>query len=153
MKTTIRNFRIADIRVLGRHRPLVEKKVRMLADSIKAIGLNTPPSVRPSKKGPILVTGHHRVEAAKSLGLNHIDCFVMRGDKIERRLWSVAENLHRADLNKLQRAELVKKWAELIKQRAKVVASCPTWRSPTKRQGSYQDRKAARRLARGGSPL
>ena len=121
MKTTIRNFRIADIRVLGRHRPLVEKKVRMLADSIKAIGLNTPPSVRPSKKGPILVTGHHRVEAAKSLGLNHIDCFVMRGDKIERRLWSVAENLHRADLNKLQRAELVKKWAELIKQRAKVV--------------------------------
>ena len=117
----IKKFRIADIRVLGQHRPLVEEKIRMLADSIKAIGLNTPPTVRLSKKGPILVTGQHRLEAAKLLGWKQIECFVMRGDKIERQLWRIAENLHRADLTKLQRAELVKKWAELIKQQAKAV--------------------------------
>jgi ParB-like chromosome segregation protein Spo0J len=119
MKTTIKNFRVANIRVLGQHRPLVKEKVRALADSMKAIGLNTPPTVRPSKKGPILITGQHRVEAAKSLGWSHIECFVMRGDKIERQLWRIAENLHRADLKKLQRAEYVKKWDELIKKRAK----------------------------------
>jgi hypothetical protein len=32
MTTTTKNFRIADIRVLGQHRPLVKEKVRMLAD-------------------------------------------------------------------------------------------------------------------------
>ena len=43
----------------------------------------------------------------------------MRGDKIDRQLWRIAENLHRGDLTKLQRAEYVKKWDELIKKRAK----------------------------------
>jgi ParB family transcriptional regulator, chromosome partitioning protein len=119
MKTTIKNFRVADIQVLGKHRPLVKKKVRELADSIKAIGLNTPPTVRLSKKGPVLITGHHRVAAAKLLGLSHIDCSVMRGDKIDRQLWRIAENLHRGDLKKLQRAENIKKWDELIKKRGK----------------------------------
>jgi ParB-like chromosome segregation protein Spo0J len=119
MKTTIKNFRVADIRVLGQHRPLVKEKVGIIADSIKAIGLNTPPTVRPSKKGPILVTGQHRLEAAKLLGWKQIECFVMRGDKIERQLWRIAENLHRAGLTKLQRAELVNKWVKLIKELAK----------------------------------
>jgi ParB family chromosome partitioning protein len=119
MATTTKNLRIADIRVLGQHRPLVKEKVRMLADSIKAIGLNTPPTVRPSKKGPIHVTGQHRLEAAKSLGWKEIECFVMRGDKIERQLWRIAENLHRGGLTKLQRAEYFKEWDELIKKRAK----------------------------------
>jgi ParB family chromosome partitioning protein len=116
---TIKNFRVADIRVLGKHRPLVKEKVRVLADSIKAIGLNTPPTVRLSKKGPVLVTGRHRLAAVKKLGRNHIPCIVMRGDKIDRQLWRIAENLHRGDLTKLQRAENIKKWDELIRKRGK----------------------------------
>ena len=84
MTTTVKKFRITDIRVLGNHRPLVKEKVRELADSIKAIGLNTPPTVRLGKKGPVLITGRHRLEAARSLGWRQIECFVMRGDKIER---------------------------------------------------------------------
>ena len=131
---TIKNFRIADIRVLGNHRPLDKEKVRALADSIKAIGLNTPPTVRPSKKGPVLVTGQHRLEAAKSLGLSHIDCSVMRGDKIDRQLWRIAENLHRGDLTKLQRAENIKKWDELIKKRGKGGQVATAWRPPASRQ-------------------
>jgi ParB family transcriptional regulator, chromosome partitioning protein len=119
VKTIIKNFRIVDIRVLGKHRPLDPKKVRELADSIKAVGLNTPPTVRLSKKGPVLVTGQHRLKAVTLLGRSHIDCLVMRGDKIERQLWRIAENLHRSDLTKLQRAECIKKWDKLIKKRAK----------------------------------
>lgn len=130
---TIKNFRIADIRVLGHHRPLDKDKVRALADSIKAIGLNTPPTVRKSKKGPILIAGRHRLEAVKSLGLSHIDCSVMRGDKIDRQLWRIAENLHRADLTKLQRAENIKKWDELIKKRGKGGQSCTARRPPASR--------------------
>jgi ParB-like chromosome segregation protein Spo0J len=132
MKTTIKNFRVADIRVLGQHRPLVKEKVRALADSMKAIGLKTPPTVRPSRKGPVLVTGHHRVAAAKSLGWKQVECFVMHGDKIERQLWLISENLHRADLTKLQRAELVNKWDRLIKERAKgVQVAHPGGHQPT----------------------
>ncbi len=119
MKTAVKNFRVADIRVLGHHRPLVKDKVRALADSIKAIGLRTPPTVRPSKMGPILVTGQHRLEAAKSLGWKHIECLVMRGDKIERQLWRIAENLHRGNLTALEHAEHVANWDQLIKKRAK----------------------------------
>lgn len=74
----IKNFRVADIRVLGKHRPLVKKKVRELADSIKAIGLNTPPTVRLRKKRPVLVTGYHRLAAVKLLSWSYIDCLVIR---------------------------------------------------------------------------
>ena len=41
--------------------------------------------------------------------------------KLNEALWTIAENLHRAGLTKLQRSELVNKWAKLIKQRAKAV--------------------------------
>ena len=119
MKTAIKKFRVADIQVLGKHRPLIPKKVSALANSIKAIGLKTPPTVRKSEKGPILIAGRHRLEAVKSLGWKKIECFVTRGNKIEGKLWRIAENLHRADLTKLERAEFIKKWDALIKVQAK----------------------------------
>ncbi len=118
---TVKTFRIADIRVRGQHRPLVEKKVRELADSINVIGLKTPPTVQLSKKGPILVTGQHRVEAAKLLGWKKIECSVMRGDKTERRQCTIAENLHRADLTRVQRAEMHDEWFRLLNGQSEAV--------------------------------
>ena len=85
------------------------------------IGLKTPITVRNSKKGLVLVTGRHRLEAARSLGWSRISCLVMDSKKIERQLWIVAENLHRAGLTKLQRAEQVARWDGLVKQLAKAV--------------------------------
>ena len=120
--TTIKNYPVADIRVLGDHRDLVKEKVQLLADLIKEIGLKTLPTVHPTKKGPVLIAGHHRLAAAKLLGWERIDCVVMRGDKIDRQLWRTAENLYRADLTKLQRAEGVNKWNVLIKKKAARVA-------------------------------
>lgn len=116
---TIKNLRIAGIQVLGNHRPLVQKKVRALAASMNAIDLKTPITIRNSKKGRILVAGRHRLEAARSLGWSHIQCIVMDGNKIERQQWAIAENLHRAGLTKLQRAELIDRWDRLLEQRAK----------------------------------
>ena len=85
---------------------------------MKTIGLKTPITIRIGKEGPVLVTGRHRLEAAKSLGWSHIPCIVMDSDKIERQQWAIAENLHRAGLTRLQRAEQVEQWAKLVKQRA-----------------------------------
>src|SRR5688572_7197981 len=97
----IRNLPIKSIRILGRHRPLVAKRVRQLVDSIEKIGLKTPPSVRIKKLGPVLVAGRHRIEALKLLGFDSVDCVVFEGDKVDARLWTVAENLHRAGLTKI----------------------------------------------------
>jgi ParB/RepB/Spo0J family partition protein len=116
MKTQLKKIRVKEIRITGEHRPLVPERVKVLADSISKIGLKTPPTVRPTKKGYALIAGRHRLEAVKSLGWRDIYCIVMRGDKTERRLWTLAENLHRADLTALQRAEWVTKWEKLIKR-------------------------------------
>jgi ParB family chromosome partitioning protein len=117
MKPRLDKIRVKKIRIRGKHRPLVSKQVKVIADSMSKIGLNTPITVRETSKGPVLITGQHRLAAAKSLGWRRIDCVVMKGDKIERQLWALAENLHRAELDRLQRAESVKKWQKLIRRR------------------------------------
>jgi ParB/RepB/Spo0J family partition protein len=116
MKTQLKKIRVKEIRITGAHRPLVPERVNVIADSISKIGLKTPPTVRPTKKGYVLIAGRHRLEAVKSLGWRYIYCIVVRGDKTERQLWTLAENLHRADLTALQRGEWVTKWEKLIKR-------------------------------------
>jgi ParB family transcriptional regulator, chromosome partitioning protein len=115
--SSIRKFEIKDIKVSGTRRSVDNDKVRVLAESIKKIDLRTPISVRKRNNGDIvLVTGLHRLEAAKLLGWKEIDCVVMKGGKIQRQLWTIAENLHRSDLTTLQRAEQVEKWKRLVKK-------------------------------------
>jgi ParB family chromosome partitioning protein len=116
----IKSIRIDNIKVIGNHRPIVKKKLRVIKDSMAKIGLKTPITVRATKEGYKLVTGRHRLEAAKLLGWTKIDAFVMAGGKTESRLWTIAENLHRAGLTALQRAESIKEWEKLIKERPKV---------------------------------
>jgi ParB family chromosome partitioning protein len=115
--TTIQKFDIKDIKVIGKRRAVTEDKKCRVADSMAKIGLRTPISVRKRDNGEIeLVAGLHRLEAAKSLGWKEIDCIVMKGGKIQRQLWTVAENLHRSNLTTLQRAEHVAKWKRLVKE-------------------------------------
>ncbi len=114
-------IRVKDIIIPDNHRPLNKEKLPLIATSMREIGLKTPITVRNSKKGLVLVTGRHRLEAARSLGWSRISCVVMDSDKVERQLWTIAENLHRAGLTRLQRAELVDRWDRLVNQRAKVV--------------------------------
>jgi ParB-like chromosome segregation protein Spo0J len=75
-------------------------------------------TVRTGKKGPVLVTGRHRLAAAKSLDWTEIDAFFISGDKTNRRLWTIAENLYRAGLTVLQRADLAAEWGRAIKRRS-----------------------------------
>src|SRR4051812_37077385 len=75
---------VDDIDVDGRHRAVSDGSVADLAASIKSIGLLSPISVRyladrPSTSGSddsyVLVTGAHRLAAAKLLGWEKIECF------------------------------------------------------------------------------
>jgi ParB-like chromosome segregation protein Spo0J len=114
--------RIADIAIPEKCRSINEKALEALGHSMNQIGLRTPISVRVINEGFRLVAGRHRLEAAKKLGWKRIDAIVMRGDKFDRRIWHNAENLDRADLTVLERAEAVAQRAKDEAKKAKKAA-------------------------------
>lgn len=103
-------------------RAIQRDKIPALAESLSAIGLKTPLTVRPVVRvidgrdadAYEIVAGRHRYEAALVLHWKAIDCFVMRGDETQARLWEIAENLHRAELTVQERSDLVAEWVELV---------------------------------------
>ena len=94
-------------------RALVTGRVGVLSESLKAIGLRTPITVRNALRivggrptpGCEIVAGRHRYEAAKSLGWEEIDAIVMEGDPEDAELWEIDENFARAELTDAQRAD------------------------------------------------
>jgi ParB family chromosome partitioning protein len=66
---------------------------------------------------PILVEGLHRRAALRGLGIKTASCRVLDVDEVGAELIEIAENLHRNDLNKLQRDEQLARWIELTEQR------------------------------------
>lgn len=98
-------------------------RVSEIAKSISEIGLLNPPAVRIVDKMviegveeggvPVLIVGHHRVLALKSLGKETIECDVYKVDPLRAELMEIAENLHRAELTVLERAKQVARWIEL----------------------------------------
>jgi len=114
---------------IDRKRPVNDSNVQYLADSIKRVGLQTPITVRivskmddpvtgePLNDVPVLVSGAHRLAAVRLLGLEEIDAFVMYGTDVEYRLWEISENLHRAELTRLERDEHVAEWIKLTEEK------------------------------------
>ena len=112
------SVRVADVEVPDNCRSIRQDTVDDLAASMEQIGLRTPISVRNSKNEIKLVAGRHRLEAAKKLGWKRIDAIVMHDDKLDRRIWHHAENLDRADLTALERAEAVTQRAKDVAKKA-----------------------------------
>lgn len=101
-----------------RARGLNPDAVARLAESIKRIGLQTPISVRydDASGDVVLVAGLHRLEAMRALGEETIPAVYTVGTADDARMWEIAENLHRADLSVLERAEHVDEWLKLAEQ-------------------------------------
>ncbi len=119
-----------DVTVWGnRKRDIDPAAVDRIAASMADIGLRQPITVRVLDEleidgeilcgAPVLVTGAHRLAAAKKLGWQAIDCIEIEGDEIDAELWEISENLHRLDLSKEQRDEHVRRYAALLEQRRK----------------------------------
>jgi ParB-like chromosome segregation protein Spo0J len=82
--------------------------------------------VRTTKnKVAFLVAGLHRLEAARQLGWKTIHCYVIAGDEAEVHPWQIAENLQRAELTVLERAECIDELRDVIDQYAKVKQVAP----------------------------
>jgi ParB family transcriptional regulator, chromosome partitioning protein len=60
-----------------------------------------------------LIPDRHRLEAAKLLGWEQIVCEMLDLDETERRMWEIAENLHRAELTQLEHDERLAQWMDL----------------------------------------
>lgn len=93
-----------------RKRQLNADKVQELAESIEQIGLLHPLVVTPEKR---LVAGLHRLEACKQLGWQVIDCVIRDYDTLDTELAEIDENLIRAELTVLERAEHLKRRKEI----------------------------------------
>jgi ParB family chromosome partitioning protein len=110
-------LRIADIEIPATARPCDPSVVSTLAESIAAIGLQTPPTVVERDGRYVLVAGRHRVEALKLLNAESVPVRLVEMDDLDARMCAISENLHRAELTVLQRSQQVEEYADLAKQK------------------------------------
>src|SRR5262245_42458979 len=107
---------IDDIVVGEARRELDRSAVNRLAESIEQIGLRHPITVREKGDKYHLIAGQHRLEACRKLGREHVPAIIVKMTNDEARLWEIAENLHRADLKKLERDEQIAEWIKLTER-------------------------------------
>jgi ParB-like chromosome segregation protein Spo0J len=107
---------IDEIVVPGGRRDINPATVKKLAQSIEQVGLRHPITVRRKGDGYTLIAGRHRLEACKKLGREHIPASIVSMTNDEARLWEIAENLHRAELTKLERDEQIAEWIKITER-------------------------------------
>ena len=73
-----------------------------LADSIRALGILQPLSVRKTDNGWELVAGERRLRAAAMAGLERVPCLPVCADSRNSSLLALVENLQRQDLDFLE---------------------------------------------------
>ncbi|UFX41708.1 ParB/RepB/Spo0J family partition protein [Bradyrhizobium sp. 41S5] len=114
MTNRIALIEIATIQIGPRLRSVGPAAVTALAESMNRLGQLQPISVYYGPNSSIrLVAGLHRLEAAKHLRWKEIAAVVVSGSELDHRLHEIAENLHRAELTKLERDEQVAEWIKI----------------------------------------
>lgn len=111
---------------LSDSRPTIPETVNALASSLGELGLIQPVTVRDAPvmdagivvPGYRVIAGNHRVAAARALGWEEIEAFVLVGeDRYAEEMREIDENLIRAELTASQRAYSIKRRKELWEQR------------------------------------
>jgi ParB family chromosome partitioning protein len=75
-----------------------------LADSLKTSGLIQPIVIRPVESHYELVAGERRLRAARLAGLRTLPAIVKDIDRLQQAQLALIENIHREDLNPIERA-------------------------------------------------
>ncbi len=107
---------IDDIIVNEGRREINSASVKKLAQSIEQVGLRHPITLKRKGDKYLLIAGRHRLEACKKLGREYIAASIVTMTNDEARLWEIAENLHRADLSRLERDEQVAEWIKITER-------------------------------------
>jgi ParB family chromosome partitioning protein len=82
-----------------------EQELKDLAESIKANGVLQPIIVRPSGPGYQLIAGERRFRAARLVSLTTIPALVRQATDEQMLEWALIENIHRTNLNPIERAK------------------------------------------------
>ena len=96
-------------------RPYNAAVVSELAQSVRAIGLQTPLTCIVRHGQHVLVSGRNRLEALRIIGCEQAPVRIVDFDDVDAELWRLSENLHRAELTKLEYDKQVVRYAELLK--------------------------------------
>jgi N6-adenosine-specific RNA methylase IME4/ParB-like chromosome segregation protein Spo0J len=104
-------LRLSDITVKQGRRAVNESKVRELAQSMSEVGLINPITVTQDKT---LITGAHRLAAAKLLGWAEIEATVSELEGFKAELAEIDENLMRNELHYLDEGAAYKRRDELL---------------------------------------
>ena len=81
-----------------------EQELGDLAESIRANGIIQPIIVRTMESGYQLIAGERRLRAAQLASLTTIPALVRPASDEQLHEWALVENIHRADLNPIERA-------------------------------------------------
>jgi len=95
-----------------------ESSIQELSNSIRSAGLLQPIVVRPvigQKSKYEIIAGERRWRACKKIGWNEIPAIVMNATDQNAGIWALIENVHRADLNAMDRAASLKQLASEFK--------------------------------------
>lgn len=106
------NLPLTSIRIKPGRRAVDDSKVRELADSMKTVGLINPVTVSADYT---LITGAHRVAAARLLGWTEIAASIAELDELHAELAEIDENLMRNELHYIDRGNAIKRRDELLK--------------------------------------
>lgn len=79
-------------------------KVRELSNSIAAIGLINPITVRPTENGYELIAGNRRFQAHQLLNARFIDATVLNVDDVTKDTITLTENIARSNLSPVEEA-------------------------------------------------
>jgi ParB family chromosome partitioning protein len=87
-----------------------EQDMLELSQSIKANGIIQPVIVRPFQGGYQLIAGERRFRAAQMAGLANVPALVRQVSEEQLFEWSLIENIHRRDLNAIERAKAYQRY-------------------------------------------
>jgi ParB family chromosome partitioning protein len=82
-----------------------QQELADLAESIRANGVIQPIIVRPAESGYQLIAGERRFRAARLASLTTIPALVRTASDEQLLEWALVENIHRTDLNPIERAK------------------------------------------------
>jgi len=117
---------VSNVDVGKRLREIDQSKVESLSGSMSIVGLLSPIiAYSPNGETLDLVAGAHRLAAAKKLGWETIDAYIMEGEELHAQLAEVDENLMRSELTPTEYAEHIQRrqeiWEAMYDQSGQVV--------------------------------
>jgi len=89
-----------------------EEQLQALSESIRTHGVLQPLLVREQGEGYQLIAGERRLRAAQAAGLREVPVHIVRLDDQQLFEAALVENLHRSDLNPLEKAHSFKDYLE-----------------------------------------